>query len=243
MKRVIQVLWFTVRAVYDELFVLAGMGLIWCLAAIVIPIGLLFALTPIVSPIAGWIGLLLGLLILAPPVTAGLYNVAVEIAHERRIEFGYFWQGCKRYARRSWTIGAIVLASGGILAFNVSFYFAQESMVFTVIGFLLLWAFLLWGTAQIYLLPLVVHQEGARIGQILKNAALLVLAYPFFALGILIVALLTTALSGVLPFLLITIWMPFVAVLYSRAMVSSLQEVEAYRQRQVELEQEQEKEE
>ena len=75
----------------------------------------------------------------------------------------------------------------------------------------------------------------------LKNASLLTLAYPFYALVTLIIALLATALSVALVFVLVaTIWMPFVAVLFSRATVSSLKQVEAYRQAQAELEQEQE---
>jgi hypothetical protein len=108
-----------------------------------------------------------------------------------------------------------------------------------VIGFLGLWALLFWSTVQIYLLPLVTMQEDRRVKVILKNAGLLTLAYPFYALVILIIALLATVLSVALVFVLLaTIWMPFVAVLFSRATFSSLREVEAFRQRQSELEQE-----
>ena len=75
----------------------------------------------------------------------------------------------------------------------------------------------------------------------LKNASLLTLAYPLFALGILVVTALVTALSALLVFILLaTVWMPFIAILNSRATMSSLQQVEGHKQRQEELESEQE---
>jgi hypothetical protein len=240
MKRALKVAWFTIRAVYDELFLLGGMGIIWFLASILLPYGVLALLT-LLSPLAGLIGALLAFLIVAPPVTGGVYYVATHIAREKRIEFGYLWEGIKTFAGPSWVIGGIVVASGAILIVDVVFYLTSENTVFAVIGFLGLWALLFWITVQVYLMPLAIMQNDKRIRVILKNASLLTLAYPFYALVILVVALLVTALSVALVFVLLaTLWMPFVAVLFSRATRSSLNEVEAYRQRQAELEQEQE---
>ena len=239
MKRALGVAWFTIRAVYDELFVLSGMGLIWFLVAIVVPYGL-FALLGLLSPLAGLIGGLLALLILAPPMTGGLYHVASHIAREKRVEFGYLWEGIKTNARLSWALGGIVIFSGAILVVDVRFYLTSENRIFAVIGFLGLWAILFWVTVQVYLFPLMIMQEDRRVKVILKNASLITLAYPFYALVILIIALLATALSILLVFILLaTLWMPFVTVLFSRATFSSLGEVEAYRQRETELEQEQ----
>ena len=56
--------------------------------------------------------------------------------------------------------------------------------------------------------------------------------------GALITTVLATALSAVVALLLVTIWMPFVAVLNSRATVSSIQQVEDYRRAEAELEEE-----
>jgi len=118
----------------------------------------------------------------------------------------------------------------------VIFYLSSENLAFSVIGFLGIWALLFWLAVQVYLFPLMLMQEDNKVLLIVKNASLLALAYPLFALGILVVTLLATALSVLLIFILLaTIWMPFVAVLNSRATVSSLDEVQAYRQRQEEL--------
>jgi uncharacterized membrane protein YesL len=239
MKRALQVAWFTVRAVYDELFVLGGMGLIWFLATLAAPYGVL-ALLGLLSPLAGWIGGLLALLVLAPPATGGIYHVASYIAREKRIEFGYYWEGVKATAPISWVIGGIVVASGAILVVDVVFYLTSENTIFAVVGFLGLWALLFWLTVQVYLLPLAIMQEDKRIKVILKNASLLTLAYPFFALVTLVIAVLTAALSVAVVVLLVTVWMPFVAVLFSRATRSSLDQVEDFRRAQAELEQERE---
>jgi uncharacterized membrane protein YesL len=240
MKRVIGVAWFAIRAVYDEMFLLAGMGLIWFLVGIVAPMGL-FTLASLLSPVARWVGLLLGLLVLLPPVTAGLYSVAIEIAREKRIEFGYFWSGIRSYARLSWALGAVVLASGIIVVIDAVFYLSFDNVVFNVFGFLGLWALLFWLAAQIYLFPLMIMLKDKQFKLSVRNTSLLALAYPFFALGVLIVALLVTALSTVLFVPLATIWMPFIALLYSRATISSLQEAETFQQ-QIEPEEEQEEE-
>ena len=54
----------------------------------------------------------------------------------------------------------------------------------------------------------------------------------------------TLAVEYVLVFVLLaTVWMPFLAVLYSRAALSSLGEVEAYREQQIEREQEEKEQE
>jgi hypothetical protein len=87
-----------------------------------------------------------------------------------------------------------------------------------------------------------IHQEDKRLLLIFKNGSLLTLAYPFFALGILVGLLLVTALSVLLIILLPTLWMPLVALINSRALVSSLGEVEQYQQAQEELDREEEEE-
>jgi uncharacterized membrane protein YesL len=241
MKRALGVTWFATRALYDELFPMAGMGLIWFTVAIVIPYGV-FYLTSLTSVIALMIvGVLLSL-IPVPPITGALYYVASLIAREKRIEFGYLWQGFKSHFGLSWKIGGVILVSAIILVIDISFYFGSDNIVFSVIGFLGLWAVLFWLAIQIYLFPLSFIQEDKSLRLILKNASLLTLAYPVFALGILIVTVLATALSALLVFILLaTLWMPFVAILNSRAAISSLQEVEDFRQRQSEIKEEMQK--
>jgi uncharacterized membrane protein YesL len=243
MKRVLPIVWFALRGVYDELFPLAGMGLLWFGMTIVLPYGVFWLASQFIPVPAIVAVLVLISLIPAPPATAGLYYVATHIAREKRIEFNYYWQGFKSYLGLSWKIGAILLVSGAILVVDVMFYLNGANIFYTAIGFLGLWALLFWFTIQIYLFPLMIIQEDKSLKLILKNASLLTLAYPLFALGILIATILMTTVSVLLVILLATLWMPFVALLNSRATVSSLQEVESYRKRELELEAEQQEEE
>lgn len=243
MKRVPEVLWFAIRNMYDELFPLSGMGMIWFLMAVVPPLGVLQLAQAYLSnsPALG-IVLLLIALIPAPPATAALYHVTSFIAREKRIEFNYFWQGFKAYFWKSWVVAGVLLVIGAILVVDVFFYLRSSNTFFAIIGFLGIWALALWLAIQVYLFPLMVHQEEKRLGLILKNGGLLTLAYPFFALGILIGIALVTALSVVLIILLPTLWMPLVTLINNRALVSSLEEVERYQQAQQELDRDANKE-
>ncbi|MBN1642637.1 MAG: DUF624 domain-containing protein [Anaerolineae bacterium] len=241
MRRAFSVAWFAVRAVYDEVFVLAGMGLIWFVVAIAVPYGLTW-LARLTGSWALFVFALLLSLIPIPPVTGALYSVASHIARDKPIAFSTFWRGFGEHFWLSWKVGGVVLLSGAILLFDVLFYLNAGSLLFSIVGFLGLWALLFWAAAQIYLFPMAFAFENPSLRRLLRNAGSLVLAYPLFALGIAIVTVLATALSVLLlAVLFATLWMPFVAVLCSAATRSSLQEVEHYRQRRAELDQERQK--
>jgi hypothetical protein len=93
-----------------------------------------------------------------------------------------------------------------------------------VIGFIVLWVLLFWAAIQVYLYPLLIALEEKRLGLLFKNSSQLVLSFPLFCVLTLVVALLGTVLSAVLFVPLITVWMPFIALLFSRAFVSSWEE-------------------
>jgi uncharacterized membrane protein YesL len=243
MKRVPGVVWFAIRSMYDELFPLSGMGVIWFVMAVVPPLGV-FELTRTYLPNNPALGIVLVLLSLipAPPATAALYYVTSFIAREKRIEFNYFWQGFKTYFWKSWAVAGVLLVTGAILIVDLMFYLRSSNTLFAIVGFLGIWALVLWLAIQVYLFPLMIRQEDKRLRLILKNGSLLTLAYPVFALGILIAIVLFTALSALLVILLPTLWMPLVTLLNNRALVSSLGEVERYQQAQIELDEEREEE-
>ena len=231
--------WFAIRNMYDELFPLSGMGVIWFLMAVVPPLGV-FELAQTYLPNNPVLGIVLVLIALipAPPATAALYYVTSFIAREKRIEFNYFWQGLRTYFWKSWAVAGVLLVIGAILVIDVFFYLRSSNTLFAIIGFLGIWALALWLAIQVYLFPLMIHQEDKRLRLILKNGSLLTLAYPFFALGILIGIVLVTALSALLVILLPTLWMPLVTLINNRALVSSLGEVEQYQQAQEDLDKE-----
>lgn len=237
MKRALAVAWFAIRTLYDELFLMGAMGFIWFLVALALPYGVSYLVS-----MAGSVGLTLAAvaisLIPLPPITGALYSVAIHLAREERIEFGYFWAGFKAHFWQSWKVGIVALLGLGILVVDVLFYLGSENMAFKVVGFVVLWVLLFWALIQIYLMPLSLIQEDPRLRIMLKNASLLTLAFPLYGVTILIVAVLATALSVVIVVLLATIWMPFVAILFCRAAISSVREVEAIQKSQQEIEKE-----
>ena len=242
MKRIFSVVWFAIRTTYDDLYMLVGMGLLWFIIAVLLPYGVFWLTATLLPILAVMVPAILVALIPAPPITAALYHVASHLAREKRIEFSYFWDGFKTYFWRSWKISGLLLVIGALLVFDVVFYLRSDKTLFSIIGFLGLWALAFWLAIQVYVYPLMVVQEDGSLKLILKNASLLTLAYPLFILGIMVTIALATALSAVLLILLPTLWMPFVAVISCRALSSSLDTVEAYRQKQAELEEEKNRE-
>lgn len=234
MRRVLSVARFALRAVYDDLFLLAAIGLFWFAVAFALPYGALRLTASVLSPLGTAIATVIAL-VPALPVTGALYAVAMRIAQEKRATFSHFWQGITQHFFLSLKLGGVILVSGMILIVDVLFYLTSGVPAFTVLGLLGLWGLLLWMAVQIHLFPMALLLEEPRLSTILKNGGALTLAYPFFALGILLVAALATALSLLLLLILLaTLWMPFLAVLNCRATLSSLEEVKAYQARNVE---------
>jgi hypothetical protein len=230
-RRALNVTWFALRATYGELFPLTGMGFIWFLAAVGLPLGVA-GLTAQTLPWQASMALTALSLILAPPVTAALYHVAWYLAHERRIEFVYFWHGFKEYFGWSWKVSGVMLVVGAILVADVLFFYRPEGGTFALVGLIImLWVLAFWLAIQVYLFPLMIALEEKKLGRIFKNSAQLVIVFPLFCLLIVLIALLSTALSVVLILLLVSIWMPFIAILFSRAFVSSWDEAVRIQQR------------
>jgi uncharacterized membrane protein YesL len=220
-KRTWSVAWFAIRGTYEDFFMLCGMGFLWFLMAVALPYGV-FLLTVNFLP---WPVLSIALtalaFVLAPPATAALFNVSWYLARERRIEFGYFWQGFKEYFGSSWKVAGILLVALAILLADAYFFFQVQARWGPILGVIILWVILFLLMMQVYLFPLLIALEEKRLGLMFKNSAQLVLAFPLFCLLILVVALLGTALSVLTFVLLATAWMPFIALLFSRAFVSS----------------------
>ncbi len=237
MSRLFKVVWFSIRAVYDNLFMLGGAGGLWLIMSVLLPAGVWWLTDAFLPfPLLAF-PLRLASLLLIPPSTAAVYDLTFQMAKTRRVELADWWAGFRAYLRPSFQIAGVLAVSGVILAVDLLFYLGNsQQIVFLVIGLAGLWVAIFWFGIQIYLWPLLVSQEEKRQAQLWKNAALLALAFPFFAVGVLIVTALITALSVAMPPLLL-VWMPLVAMLNNRAFLSTLDEVNAIQRKRRELEQ------
>ena len=242
-KRALGVTWFALRVTYEEFFALSGMGLIWFLAAVGLPLGVA-GLTAQTLPWQVSMALTAVSLILAPPATAAIYHVAWYLAHERRIEFVYFWHGFKEYFGWSWKVAGVMLVVGAIVAADVLFFINAPAGFFKSVGLILmLWVLVFWVGIQVYLFPLMVALEEKRLVPMFKNSAQLVIAFPLFCLVMVLIAVLGTVLSVVLTLLLLSVWMPFIAILFSRAFASSWEAAVRIQQRHQEAVEQAEEEE
>ncbi|MDH7487246.1 MAG: hypothetical protein QHJ81_13335 [Anaerolineae bacterium] len=194
--------WQALRDLHDELFLFAGVSVLW------------------------WLGILL--VVPGPPVTAGLYSLACRTAHEQRVEFGFFWQEIRQRFGKSWQLAAVNLFALVVVLVNFLFYWnLQNFLRYAVV----VWAylFLLWLGVQLYLFPLLFEMEEPRLRWLLRNAVLLPLIRPGYTLLLLLLLLAATALGLVLPFLLLIVWPALVALVGARATAAMVEEVAARR--------------
>jgi uncharacterized membrane protein YesL len=213
-KDAFQITWWSLRDTYEELFVLVGANLL----AVVLFI-------PIVT---------------GPPALAGLHYLGYHIATEKRIEFGYFWEGFRTYFLDSWKLTALNVVVYAVLGLDTWFYLVNVQGLWQALGFVGLVILLIWTIAQLYTFPLLVRQEERKMFPLLKNAVLLTLAYPTFSLTAALMLGLLLGLSLALPILFSLSGLSFSAVMGAHVLRRGIEKVEAYRAQQLEEAEEEE---
>jgi len=198
--RALRVVALSIRDFYEEMFLFVPLNLIWWIASIVI------------IPLA--------------PLTAGLCYLGHRIAHEQRVDSGFFKEAVRDFLVPSLKLGlldAVILIT---ILVNLMFYSRFTNWV-QLITILWIYVLILWATAQLYLFPLLFEQREPKVLMAVRNAAVLVLAQPLFTLGVFILALLITLLCTVLPILLILVWPGLMALIGSRALMEALEQTRA----------------
>jgi uncharacterized membrane protein YesL len=199
--RAFRVFWLSVRDLYEELFVFAGLNLLWWLCALVV--------------------------VLIPPATAGLMYIANEIVHERRIEWRMFLEGARIYFWRSWQVFIVGAGVAFILLTNVLFYYQATTGVVQYLTILWIYLLIIWLVTQIYVFPFLIQMEQPRVIPIFRNALLLTLSRPLFTVVLMILLALATALGAVFAIVLILAIPGLWALASTRALTVLLEEVRA----------------
>jgi uncharacterized membrane protein YesL len=214
-KDAFRITWWSLRDTYEELFILIGANLLAMILFI-----------PIVT---------------GPPAVAGLHYLGYRIATEKRIEFGFFWEGFKSYLWDSWKLAALNVLVFVVLGTDIWFYLVNMQGAWQALGFVGLGMLLIWTVAQLYTFPLLVRQEERKLFLLVKNAILLTLAYPAFSLTAAVLLALLLGLSLAFPILFILVGLSFSAVLEAHTLRRGIEMVETYRARQMEEAEEEEK--
>ncbi|NOZ29224.1 MAG: hypothetical protein GXP39_14405 [Chloroflexi bacterium] len=214
----------SIRDFYDEMFLFVPLSVVWWLPVILVTV----LVIPLARSLEWW--LILPLLVIAvipvAPLTAGLCYVGYRIAHELRVDFGFFKEAVREYFLPSLRLGILDLVIVVTVVINLFFYsrFANWLRLITIIW---IYVLILWAVAQLYLFPLLFEQREPKALSAVRNAAILALAQPLFTLGVFLLALILTILCAILPVLLILVWPGLMALIATRALASVLEQARA----------------
>jgi uncharacterized membrane protein YesL len=218
--------WKSVKDLFEDLFVLALVNIMWLLINAPLALGLLF-----LSP-AG-IGVLLLVLLLGVltfgPANAGLYAIAERISEGRTASWRNFVEGMREYAVLSWKVYGLWTLGLIVILFNLQFYNLNTSTITSLLSVLFLYFAIVWFGILIYLGPLMRLQTDKRIRTIARNAALMTFGRPIFTLVTLIMMAAILIVSIWLTILLILATFSFLALWSFRATLTLIAEAEARR--------------
>jgi uncharacterized membrane protein YesL len=227
MGKALTITWRGVVDAYSELFPMVGMNLVWfglnlVVGVISLPVVFLLGFVGI-PPDIGSILLVVLMVVVPNPAAAGIHNYANQLIKEERVEFALVWEGLKRYWAKALLLYAISVLGFVLLIANAVFYLRSESQVLRIFGIVWIYATYVWLSMQIYMLPLLVEQESKRIWYVVRNAALLALDSPFVTFVLLLLVLVLTGLSLVVPVLVTLISGALIGVIQHRAALTLLE--------------------
>jgi uncharacterized membrane protein YesL len=117
-----------------------------------------------------------------------------------------FWEGFRENLGRSVVLTILNLAIIGINVVNIRAYSAESGLMFDVLRAMWVLVLLVWFTIQYYMWPLFYEMKVPTLVGAMRNAGVMLLRHPFFAVGIWIGIALVLALSLMLivPWMLLT---------------------------------------
>ena len=183
----LSVFWRALKLLWDELFLLSVIGLLWMVLGlgciVLVPLTLGLSLMPLV------------------PLTAGLFFVANQVAHGNAISLPMWFSGAWHFMSRgllwgalNWLIGLIVWADLG--------YYGQlnggvGAALVTLAGLLAL-AWIVW---QILTLACLIEAGPLMLKAAYRRAWLLMISQPLFAAALIVISGLLVIICAYLPVL------------------------------------------
>jgi hypothetical protein len=143
--------------------------------------------------------------VLLPPATAALYQIAAEVNRGRGPYVRDYLAAVRRLWLKSWLWGGLTLALGAVSAFAVLFYGAQQppfNVIFLGISGTMI---ILMGAVQFYFWPYMVLQAKPQMAQAARNALFTILGDPLLLMNVgLALLLLIPSVILIAPLILIT---------------------------------------
>lgn len=196
--RAFSMMWRVLKFAWDELFTLVAISVLW------------------------WAGV--ALIVTAAPATLGLNAVTNRIANYKRSGTEFFWSEAKRYPGKAWLLFGSMLVALVLILFNLWFYANAEGW-WRYISVAWFWVLLFYLMGAQYLFPLLCQQDAPEIRMALRNAAVLSLRAPLYALLALLFHLVLTLICFALLAPIILLWPGLMAMSVNTFMVGLLQEM------------------
>jgi uncharacterized membrane protein YesL len=203
---------------YQEMFLFVGLSLLWWITGGFMVAAMVVLGAPLLS-MGGpfWLAPLLA--IPAGPASAAMANAARRAARELHVDRSFYWEGFKTYWRQALALSAISMGILALMLLNFLFYLNLPAGLVRILA--ILWAYLIlfWISVQIYLYPVLVGLKEPTLWGALRTATVLTFANPLFSILLLVLAIVLTALSIVIPILLLFAWPAVIILLGEHALL------------------------
>jgi uncharacterized membrane protein YesL len=210
-----RVFWQAGRDLFDELFGLMAVNLLWLLISSPLLIAAFVLFTAGIPILAGVVALLAVLPM--GPANAGLTLIAQRVSEGRAFSWRLFFDGFRAPRVLAWQVYGLWMLGLILLLVNLGFYGGMASAVGAFLTVLFLYILLIWFSLLIYLGPLTALQTDLRLRTIWRNAAVLAFGRPVFTLLTALLMSVIGALSLFVPLLVLLLTASFYAVWGFRA--------------------------
>jgi len=222
---IFRTLWKSLKDLFEDLFILALVNILWILINAPLAVVGFFALS---NSTGLYIAMLLSVLTLGP-TNAGLYAVAERVTDGRTSSWRDFFAGMRAYPVLSWKIYGLWMLGLVVILVNLQFYNLNGTTIGSFLYVLFLYFTVVWFAFLMYIGPLMQLQTDKRIRTIARNAALMTFGRPLFTLVTLALMAIIIFASIWLPILLLLATVSFLALWSFRAVLTLIAEAEARR--------------
>jgi uncharacterized membrane protein YesL len=222
---IFRTLWKSLKDLFEDLFILALINILWLLINAPLAVAGFFALN---NSTALYIVMILSVLTLGP-TNAGLYAVAERVTDGRTSSWRDFFAGMRANPVLSWKVYGLWMLGLIIILVNLQFYSLNGTTIASFLYVLFLYFTIVWFGFLMYIGPLMQLQTDKRIRTIARNAALMTFGRPLFTLVTLALMAIIAIASIWLPILLLLATVSFLAIWSFRAVLTLIAEAEARR--------------
>jgi uncharacterized membrane protein YesL len=222
---IFRTLWKSLKDLFEDLFILALVNILWILINAPLAVAGFFALS---NSTALYIVMLLSVLTLGP-TNAGLYAIAERVTDGRTSSWRDFFAGMRANPVLSWKVYGLWMFGLVVILVNLQFYSLNGTTVGSILYVLFLYFIVVWFGFLMYIGPLMQLQTDKRIRTIARNAALMTFGRPLFTLVTLALMAAIAVASILLPILFLLATGSFLAIWGFRAVLTLIEEAEARR--------------